>query len=426
MTVIVVGGGWSGLAAAITLVDAGHDVHLIEAAPQLGGRARTVDWQGVPVDSGQHLMIGAYQNMLTLLDHIGVNTAQAFDRAPVNLSLHDLNYPTLTLSAKGKLPWPLSVANSLVNSAGLRALFALRRVQRHIPNRLASHQDISVTDWLKQAKQPPRLIHQLWEPLCLATLNTPIAEASAQLFARVLQDSLMQGKKSADLLIPNIPLGDLFPKPAADYLTQRDAKISLQTRVTDLEIQQGKIQGVQIHDGNIIKAGQVILATCPTHLASLLKPYIDIPAPQTLPISTIYLQYPVDTRLGQAMRGMTSTHSQWIFDRSPQTPGLMAIVISGPGEHEAMDKQSLINTISQEIHQLFPHLPVQAQTSFVIREKRATFASTVGIQQQRPNHKTAIEGLWLAGDFIGNDYPATLEGAIISGQACARLVSTTT
>ncbi len=420
MTILIVGGGWSGLAAAISLVDNGHDVHLIEAAPQLGGRARTVDWQGMSVDNGQHLMIGAYRQMLDLLEHIGVDTKQVFNRSPVNLSITDPHYPTLSLSAKGKLPWPLSVANSLVKSAGIRSLFALRRLQSQIPTRLQSQQDISVADWLKQSKQSTRLIHQLWEPLCLATLNTPIADASAQLFARVLQDSLMQGKQSADLLIPNVPLGELFPESAARYLTQKGAKISLQTRATEVDIQQGKVHGIRIHDGNTIVAEHVILATYPTHLSSLLAPHIDMPTPQTLPICTVYLQYPEATRLGQAMLGMSGTLSQWIFDRSQQHPGLMAIVISGPGEHESLDKQSLIDIVSQEVHQLFPHLPAQAQSSFVIREKRATFASTVGIQQQRPNHKTAIEGLWLAGDFVGNDYPATLEGAIISGQDCAK------
>ncbi len=420
MMILIVGGGWSGLAAAIRLIDNGHDVHLIEAAPQLGGRARTVAWQGIPVDNGQHLMIGAYRHMLGLLEHIGVDTHQVFARSPVNLSIHDPNYPTLTLSAKGKLPWPLSVAASLSRSAGISALFAMRRIQKQIPMRLQSQQDISVADWLQQTKQPARLIHQLWEPLCLATLNTPINDASAQLFARVLQDSLMQGEKAADLLIPTLPLGDILPLPTSQYLDQKGATTSLKTRVAKLDIQQGKIHGVQTHDGHIIEAEHVIVATCPTHLSNLLSPHIDLPTPDTLPISTIYLQYPAASRLGQPMLGMTGTHSQWIFDRSQQHPGLMAIVISGPGEHETLNKAALINIVSQEVHQLFPHLPAQAQSGFIIREKRATFASTVGIQQHRPSHKTNIEGLWLAGDFVSNNYPATLEGAIISGQACAQ------
>jgi uncharacterized protein with NAD-binding domain and iron-sulfur cluster len=100
----------------------------------------------------------------------------------------------------------------------------------------------------------------------------------------------------------------------------------------------------------------------------------------------------------------------------------MAVVISAPGKHEDMAKDALISLVCKEIHQLFPAMPEQANQGFVIREKRATFACTVGIEKQRPQHHTDIEGLWLAGDYVANNYPATLEGAIRNGENCAKLM----
>lgn len=122
------------------------------------------------------------------------------------------------------------------------------------------------------------------------------------------------------------------------------------------------------------------------------------------------------------MFGMTGTVSQWIFDRSNQHPGMMSVIISGPGTHMTLDNNSLAAKVSAEVFQFFPHMPSQVEDSLVIREKRATFACTTAIQNQRLQHKTTVEGLWLAGDYCDTGYPATLEGAIISGENCAKQI----
>ena len=128
--------------------------------------------------------------------------------------------------------------------------------------------------------------------------------------------------------------------------------------------------------------------------------------------------------LPSPMIGMTGTISQWVFDRSAQSPGLIAVVISAPGEHEKLTKAELVSLVSKELHNLLPYLPEQASDSLVIREKRATFACTVNIEQKRPLSETTISGLWLAGDFVANGYPATLEGAVRNGKHCAELLLT--
>jgi len=419
MTTVIIGGGWSGLTAAVTLSQHSHPVQLLESSPQLGGRARSIQWHGITVDNGQHLMIGAYQQMLELFQLIGINENNIFNRLPMDLTIHDSTFSPLQLSAQGSLPWPLSIAWTLFRSAGLSAVIELYRVQQQISSILDKNIDLSVSDWLRSTKQSARMIQQFWEPLCLATLNTPINEASAQLLAAVLNDSLGQGKQAADLLIPKQPLGKLFPEPAANYIKQHGSKIELKTRVVQLNIIDNQVNSVTTSDQNEIACRNIIVATGPSHTVKLLQPHITLSEPQEYPICTIYLQYSNTLRLGQAMFGMTGTISQWIFDRSEQHPGMMAVVISGPGLHMDMNNADLISQVCVEVHQLFPHLPSEVEDSLVIREKRATFASTIGIQSQRIQHKTQINGLWLAGDYCDTGYPATLEGAILSGKKCA-------
>jgi squalene-associated FAD-dependent desaturase len=423
MTTLIIGGGWSGLAAAVTLVQQGHPVHLIESAKQLGGRARNVSWHDEVIDNGQHLMIGAYQQMLDMMTLVGISAEEAFDRYPIDITIYDTLFSPLVLSAKNWLPWPLSLAWSLIASSGFTGFYQVVKLQAH-SKKLLSGNDISVSDWLLLTKQSERLIKQLWVPLCLATLNTPITEASAHRLATVLQESLGRGKSAADSLIPRIPLGDVLPSAAANYIKQRGGKISLQTRAKALLIQDNKVQGIICQDGQKIFACNLIVATSPRQCADLLAPYLTINKPIEYPISTVYLRYPAPVSLPSPMIGMTGTISQWVFDRSAQSPGLIAVVISGPGEHEKLTKAELVSLVSKELHNMLPNLPEQASDSLVIREKHATFSCTVNIEQERPLSETTISGLWLAGDFVANGYPATLEGAIRNGKHCAELLLT--
>jgi hydroxysqualene dehydroxylase len=419
MTTIVIGGGWSGLAAAITLCQRGESVHLFESAKQLGGRARNVQWQNKTIDNGQHLMIGAYRHMLEMMSVIDANPKHVFDRQTIDLSIVDTIYPTLKLSANHFLPWPFSLAWSLIQSTGLTGLLQVQRLQNNIPTLLATN-DISVKQWLLKTQQSERLIKQLWEPLCLATLNTPIAEASAHVLARVIQDSLGRGKQAADLLIPKQALGDVFPHAAAEFISQHGADIHLQTRVSNIVLDNNKIIGIKTSTGEFIATDNIIVATAAQQSSQLLAEHIDMPTPKHFPIVTVYLQYENHYRLTKPMFGMTGSISQWIFDRSQQHPGLMAVVISGPGKHEQMNNDELVKYISDEVQQFFPDFPEQADDALVIREKRATFACTVNIEQHRPTAKTKISGLYLAGDYVNNGYPATLEGAILNGKKAAQ------
>ncbi|WP_417498972.1 hydroxysqualene dehydroxylase HpnE [Methylophaga sp.] len=419
MTTIIVGGGWSGLAAAVRLLERGESVHLIESAKQLGGRARNVSWNEQTIDNGQHLLIGAYQQTLKLLQDIGAEESELFQRLPLNVSIHHPYFADLILTDTRYLPWPLSLIIKTWQLNGFSVFVQLSRLmfKARLQKKL---DDIPVLTWLKKEKQSERLIKQLWEPLCLATMNTPVSEASTHLFANVLLDTFKK-REYADFLIPKVPLGDSLPAYAEHYIQQKGGEISLQKRVKSILIEENKAMGVVTADDRHLKADNIIIATGSHTTQRLMGKYWSSSQPSFYPIITVYLQYTPDTKLSRPLLGLSGTLGQWVFDRGN---GLLAIVISGPGKHLESTNDELIDRLHDELCQADLVITSALIDGYVIREKRATFSSYVDVSSDRPHTQSSVNGLYLAGDIIHNLYPATLEGAVINGEKAAELIMT--
>ena len=422
--VIVIGGGWAGLTAAVELSAAGKTVHLLEAAPQLGGRARGVMLDDRPLDNGQHLLIGGYHSTLELLQRIGAEEDTMLLRQALHL---EVQRPQGVLHLEApRLPAPLHLLAALWR--GLRGderRAALHFCLRSYRQRFHLAQDTSVAQLLSD--QPASLVGALWEPLCLATLNTPITEASANIFLRVLRDAFSRRRHDSDLLFPRRDLGALLPQPAAAFIRRHGGSVDVRRRVDALAIDDERIQGV-LCDGRLLAASAVVIATAPWHAMRLVGPHAALRplAAQLLqlrsdPIATVYLHYPAGTTLGKPMVGLSATTTQWIVDRgiTSDQSGLMAAIISGPGKHTQWSSAALCTRVTDELAQQFPQWPKPLSVR-VIRERRATFRSSIDIDTLRPDNATPVEGLWLAGDYTDTGYPATLEGAVRSGVQCAR------
>ena len=423
MQPIVIGGGWSGLAATVRLAEAGQKPILFEAAKQLGGRARSVKWQDIEIDNGQHLMIGAYQNMLDLIQRIGIDENSVFQRKALDLQILDPQFPPLHLSAHPLLPWQIAILPKLYSSIGWQELWRFLRIARQLKS-TSFTQNITVQQWCRQTGQSPRLITQLWVPLCLAILNTPIEQASASVFAATLRDSLAAKRQSADLLIPKKSLGDVLPEPARHFIANHGGEVRLQSRIEKIVITSGKVTGVITSNDEYIAADKIIVAVSPSILHKLLGEQLKLAKVTEYPITTVYLQYSPQFRLNSPIIGLSNSLPQWVFDRSDQSPGLIAVVISGPGEHESLAKQQLAEQVVSVLTGLLPELPEDYLAVHVIREKRATFCCGVVENSQRPSCKTAINGLWIAGDYAENPYPATLESAVMNGYRAAEMALT--
>ncbi len=409
------------MAAAVALAERGIQVTVLESAGQLGGRARGVLYENTQLDNGQHLLLGCYKETLGLIEKVGGNIEDDFLRLPLQLNLHGhfgLQAPSL--------PAPLHLIIALLRARGLtwgerisavRFMIHLRKVHFKLDR------DMPVTELLAHHGQSDNLIQKLWEPLCIAALNTPVHMASAQIMLNVLKDALNQTRLDSDMLIPRIDFTALFPARAANYIKKRGAHVLTSCGVENiLPLENG--MKITTKRGDLYFS-HVICATAPAAAARLLQPITElssvvqqIDALQQQPIYTLYLQYPEQVRLPKPMLGLHQRFSQWLFDRGQIAGqhGLIASVISAEGLHQDLSQDKLAQKVIAELAEEFG-ITEMPRWFKVIAEKRATFTCTPNLQ--RPDQQTHLPRLFLAGDYTQGDYPATLEGAVHSGLRCS-------
>lgn len=436
--VAVIGAGWAGCACAVVLAKRGVRISLIEQARVLGGRARGVVLDGLALDNGQHLLIGAYRRTLGLIErvHPTGHAPPLFHRLPLTLQPFGVKTKTgVTLRARA-LPAPLHLAAAIAAARGLTMpdrLALIRDFRRlaHAGFRVAPGQ--TVAQWF--AGTPLHALASVWEPLCISALNTPPETASAQMFANVLRLALSGKAGDSDFLVPASDLTSLFPEPAARLVARHGGAV--RTGIT--------VRGVvRSGDGVVLDlAGSApetfdaaVVAVAPHQLASTLgsgaqvddawrEPLTQVAALAWESITTIYLGYADPIALPQPILRLDDAPGQWVFDRSRAVGavppagvrGLVAVVISTSGPHDAQDQASLAAEADAQLRRLAGEWPLPVW-SRVIAERRATYACTPAAV--RPAAGRIAPGLYLAGDYTDRELPATLEAATRSGVAAAR------
>jgi squalene-associated FAD-dependent desaturase len=419
MKLAVVGAGWGGLAAAVAAAGAGHQVTVYEAARVLGGRARSLDVDlpgggNTTLDNGQHIMIGAYVQTLTLMREVGVDPQQALLRLPLTL-----RFPDGDGLALPSWPAPWDAAAGILGARGWswRDKFALLRAATGWQlARFSCAPHIPVAELCRGLT--PRVNEELIDPLCVAALNTPAQRASGQVFLRVIRDALFGkghgGWGGSNLLIPREALGRLFPEAAAAWLAQRGGRVLMGHRVHAM----ARAEAGWHVDGDPFDA---VLLACPPWEAARLVESSGAPADDWLvrvhalgyePIATVYTSGGPALPLPMlALRSSAEHPAQYVFDRAQLggPDGLLAFVVSASqGDRE---------TLQQQVLQQAAALGWNVQPVQTVVEKRATFACVPGLR--RPPVSIA-PGLWACGDYVEGPYPATIEGAVRSGLEVAQ------
>lgn len=438
--VAIIGGGCAGLSAAATLVERGYQVTVFEASSQLGGRARTVVVENNDLmhllDNGQHILLGAYKETLALLAKIGIDEKKVFLRLPFQMHMFSSTAKSIfSLKSVHYLPAPFNMLLGLLLCKGLsfcERIEAIKLVARLKKMQFQIANDTPLNRLLINQYQTSKLIAMLWEPLCLAALNTPIQEASTRIFLNVLRDSFSGSKHNSDFLLPRLDLSQIISQPLSHYIQARHGTIKLNRRVRSLETTKDSAGkegfALETRDGKSFFS-HVIIAVSPARLEILLEdlPKLKHVLTQTRayayqPIYTIYLQYPSETKLPNVMTGMCDTIGQWVFDRGQLCgqKGLIAVIVSAEGKHQKLTQDDLALRVAREISHAFPNMPKPLWHK-VIAEKRATFSCEANLA--RPTNKTLQPNLFLAGDYTYADYPATIEGSVRSGIRCAELIA---
>jgi squalene-associated FAD-dependent desaturase len=412
MRLAVVGGGWAGLAASVRATEAGHHVTLFEMGPQLGGRARGVPVDGLTLDNGQHILIGAYQRTLALMRTVGSDVDATLARLPL-----ELRYPDGRGLRVPRGPAWLGFVRAIATARGWNwhdrvslAIAAAGWIQRGF------RCDASLSVAALCARVPRAVRELLIDPLCVAALNTTPDEASAVVWLRVLRDALFGGPGSCDLLLPRRPLSDLLPGPAQTWLASRGARLRLGHRVDRLQ----RVGDGWDVEGDLFDAA--VLACTAAEAARLARPFDEDWSRRAAallyePIVTVYLHAP-GARLPAPMMALPpgpSSPAQFAFDLGALggPPGVFAFVISGA---RPWVERGLVATASAVQSQATTQFaaeswPARPAVLRVIGEKRATFRCTPGLV--RPATRI-VPRLVAAGDYVEGPYPATLEGAVRS------------
>ncbi|MBD9380825.1 MULTISPECIES: hydroxysqualene dehydroxylase HpnE [Achromobacter] len=436
MKAAVIGAGWAGLAASVALREAGAKVTVFEAGHTPGGRARRVfhtDFDA-PLDNGQHLLSGAYKHTLALMRRVGRNPDALLMRRPLQLASLDGRFRL----AAPRLPAPLHMAAAILRARGLawKDRLATLRLMRGLKTMAwTPPREWTVLHLLHYHAQSDALIRQVWEPLCLAALNTPTATASAALFARVLRDSLTGSRENSDMLLPCTDLSALWPDAAARQVTMRYGSTVRQLRPS--------AEGIDINQERFDAA---VLAVPPAFAARLLDAPLReagatglldaLKAFEYMPIATLNLRLQDPWRLPEPMMMLREEsardhYGQWLFDRAQLAgdtkAGELAVVTSAAtGIAERNRRQVIEALIDQVAEQAARHparLPAMPEVTAaeLFIEKRATFAAVPGLT--RPLNSTPWPTLALAGDWTDTGYPGVLEGAVRSGLQAARVLN---
>ncbi len=466
--IAVIGAGWAGLASALSLAESGFPVTLFESAPVAGGRARTTTLDTslgrFALDNGQHLIVGAYRETLALIERLGAATH--LRRDPLQLG----SPSGLSLRA-APLPAPLHLVWALVRAGGLtiaERLAVLRLMKGLQGERWRARDGETVTTLLTRWRQPARLVERLWTPLCVGAMNTLPAAACARSFAAVLRDTLGAERNASDFVTADAPLGSLLPEPALARLRALGATVRLRETVRGLRRSAPHGPRGLRHWEIIVGAGAprfaaVLLALPPWSALRLVAPLgLDVAALRAFeaePIATAWAFWPADRAPALPRWSLLEEdpsrghHGQWLFDRGVISPSARAaplgsrdaasvsayqahaaltgyqpsriagIVISVASRLDAVGSPALADGVAAQLREAFGG-PAPAAVRVVV-ERRATFRCTPQRPRLQPSQLLGqAPGLWLAGDWLWPDYPATLEAAVRSGlQAAAEIVA---
>lgn len=408
-TVHVIGAGLAGLAAAVTLARAGRRVMLHEAAPQAGGRCRSYldATLGLTIDNGNHLLLSANQAALGFLEMVGARDALIGpdEAAFPFLDLRSGESWTLRLN-DGPLPW---------------WIFSRKR---RVPGTRASDYAAPLGILLSRRDRPigevmacaGPLYDRLWGPVLLAGLNIDPAEGSTRLAAAMIRESMAAGGRMCRPLVARQGLSHAFVDPALATLQRAGAGISFGRRLRALNFGADRVTALQFMS-EIQPLGpqdQVVLAVPPGPAAEIL-PGLTVPE-RHCPI--LNLHYKVAPPPGMPpFIGLVGGTAEWVFGY----PDRLSVTISGADRLMDESRQALAEKVWAEL-QVALGITMPLPLWQVVKEKRATFAATPAENARRPQAKTGWRNLALAGDWTATGLPATIEGAIRSGNRAAALV----
>jgi squalene-associated FAD-dependent desaturase len=422
--VAIIGAGLAGLAAAAALAERGLAVTLLEARPRAGGRASsfTDAVSGQLIDTCQHVSMGCCTNFAHFCRTVGI--AHLLQPQPLLWFLT----PDRRLSrfAAGPLPAPLHLAGSFLRahylspSEKVRIAWGLACLRR-----TPAEADPPFFDWLIRHRQTPRTIARFWGVVLTSALNETPERIGLRYARKVFLDGFLRHRRGFEVELPRVPLGRLYGDELRAWLTRHGVHLRIGCAVRRLPISNGRINGIELRDGETVRADWYVSAVPFDRLLDLLpaelierEPYFGgLRRLETSPITSVHCWYdrPI-THLPHAV--LVDCTGQWLFNRGEVAPGehYVQVVVSAARQFRGMGHEEVRRLVVEELARLFP---IAAQATLrrarVVTEHAATFSAVPGVDQWRPTQASPLHNLLVAGDWTATGWPATMEGAVRSG-----------
>jgi squalene-associated FAD-dependent desaturase len=406
----IAGAGLAGLQAAVTLAQSGVAVTIADSAARAGGRCRSYrdPALGLVIDNGNHLVLSGNRAVMAFRESVGADLPLAGPEVAEFAFFDAASGERWTISLNdGRMPWWLLDRRRRVPRTGLADYLPMVKLLAGGHRPLAETIPTGGAVW-----------HRLLRPLLLAALNTEPATASAELAANVLAASVFQGGRAALPRIAVPTLSAAFVDPAVAWLARQGVPLLTGQRLKRLEFAGRRVAALEWSDGRQeVAPDEAVVLAVPAWIAAELVPGLMVPDEHR---AILNLHFAVTPPPGSpAMLGMLNTTSEWLFCHA----GRVSVTVSAADALMDVDRGELAATVWREVAAALG-LPAGAPLPLwqVVKEKRATFAATPAQEARRPGPETGYENLFLAGDWVRTGLPATIEGALRSGDNAGRLV----
>jgi len=436
VSVVVIGGGFAGIAAAGRLAAAGAAPIVLERAPRLGGRASSARFPatGEAIDLGQHILMGCCTASDGFLRRIGRGSAISFQEE-LEIPVRCGSVRTV-LRSSALLPGPLHLAPSLLRYRPLPPVERRRAALAAVRLLIGGRGEERFAAWLRRRGQSERAISRLWDPISIAALNAPAARVAVSAARQVFVEGFFR-PGGANIGLFTEPLSAVFDA-GRDYIVSRGGRVETGLGAAGIRSEGGAVCAVETADGQTIDASAVVAAVPPWDLAPLVAaipemaegverglrlrwaPIIDVHLWFERPVAEEPFFIAVDAPV-LAVFDLSRIH------KAPSNPGgpCAHLVVSRSAADPWIDRPAdeIVDEVIGSLARVLPAARrARVEHRLVIRHRRATFVRAPGSDRLRPASTTRVRGLHLAGDWTATGWPSTIEGAIRSGIAAAAAV----
>jgi hydroxysqualene dehydroxylase len=406
----VIGAGLAGLAAAVKLVAQNRNVVVHELARHAGGRCRSYfePALGLTIDNGNHLLLSGNRSALAFLDQIG-GRHLLMGPAQSEFAFCDAasGERWLLRPNSGPVPWWVFSSSRRVPRTQARQYLQLGRLL------FAGNGEV-VSDKLDTRSD---LYLRLMRPVLLAALNCDPVEGSARLAGAVMRETLARGGQACRPLIAAKGLGPALVDPAISYIEQRGGKVRFDNALRAFEFAGDRVVALKCADETIeLGEHDTIILAVPAWVARTLVPDLNVPT-EYRSILNAHFKIAPPASLPK-ITGIINATMEWLFAFDDR----LSVTVSSADRYNETDREPLARQIWAELSKV-AGLDAELPPWQIVKERRATFAATPSQNVLRPAAKTRWRNLHLAGDWTATGLPATIEGAIRSGETAAKLAA---